>query len=115
MSDKHKVDDEAVVDRGASYKHLCDEEEVEGHHTVYIGVHVPKSLPSAEETQETVQSQGEERTADGRRERLDPTLRMQMTLSPAFSNHSSLQQQSGFASSWERRTAGRPHLSSSLS
>ncbi|XP_037402065.1 electrogenic sodium bicarbonate cotransporter 1 isoform X2 [Pygocentrus nattereri] len=43
MSDKHKVDDEAVVDRGASYKHLCDEEEVEGHHTVYIGVHVPKS------------------------------------------------------------------------
>ncbi|XP_066502592.1 electrogenic sodium bicarbonate cotransporter 1 isoform X2 [Hoplias malabaricus] len=43
MGDKHKVDDEAVVDRGASYKHLCDEEEVEGHHTVYIGVHVPKS------------------------------------------------------------------------
>uniref|UniRef100_A0A8C9W7W6 Anion exchange protein n=1 Tax=Scleropages formosus TaxID=113540 RepID=A0A8C9W7W6_SCLFO len=36
--------DEAVVDRGASFiKHICDEEEVEGHHTVYIGVHVPKS------------------------------------------------------------------------
>ncbi|XP_035377062.1 electrogenic sodium bicarbonate cotransporter 1 isoform X2 [Electrophorus electricus] len=43
MSDKSKMDDEAVVDRGASYvKHLCDED-VEGHHTVYIGVHVPKS------------------------------------------------------------------------
>ncbi|KAK1803632.1 hypothetical protein P4O66_021045, partial [Electrophorus voltai] len=38
-----RMDDEAVVDRGASYvKHLCDED-VEGHHTVYIGVHVPKS------------------------------------------------------------------------
>uniref|UniRef100_A0A8C5GW13 Anion exchange protein n=1 Tax=Gouania willdenowi TaxID=441366 RepID=A0A8C5GW13_GOUWI len=36
--------DEAVLDRGASFlKHVCDEEEVEGHHTVYIGVHVPKS------------------------------------------------------------------------
>ncbi|KAM7392544.1 hypothetical protein PAMA_007588 [Pampus argenteus] len=43
-SDKTKMDDEAVVDRGASFvKHICDEEEVEGHHTVYIGVHVPKS------------------------------------------------------------------------
>ncbi|XP_028826973.1 electrogenic sodium bicarbonate cotransporter 1 isoform X3 [Denticeps clupeoides] len=42
--DKSKVDDEAVLDRGASFlKHMCDEEEVEGHHTVYIGVHVPKS------------------------------------------------------------------------
>ncbi|XP_018592317.1 electrogenic sodium bicarbonate cotransporter 1-like [Scleropages formosus] len=42
--DKSKVEDEAVVDRGASFiKHICDEEEVEGHHTVYIGVHVPKS------------------------------------------------------------------------
>uniref|UniRef100_A0A3Q3DVF7 Anion exchange protein n=1 Tax=Hippocampus comes TaxID=109280 RepID=A0A3Q3DVF7_HIPCM len=38
------VEDEAVLDRGASFvKHVCDEEEVEGHHTVYIGVHVPKS------------------------------------------------------------------------
>uniref|UniRef100_A0A667XUX7 Anion exchange protein n=1 Tax=Myripristis murdjan TaxID=586833 RepID=A0A667XUX7_9TELE len=36
--------DEAVLDRGASFlKHVCDEEEVEGHHTIYIGVHVPKS------------------------------------------------------------------------
>ncbi|XP_062867564.1 electrogenic sodium bicarbonate cotransporter 1 isoform X2 [Trichomycterus rosablanca] len=44
MSDKHKIDDEAVVDRGASYvKNLRDKEEVEGHHTVYIGVNVPKS------------------------------------------------------------------------
>ncbi|XP_056587389.1 electrogenic sodium bicarbonate cotransporter 1 isoform X2 [Triplophysa dalaica] len=43
MSDKDKMEDEAVVDRGASYiKNVCDEE-VEGHHTVYIGVHVPKS------------------------------------------------------------------------
>ncbi|KAG9354296.1 hypothetical protein JZ751_012420 [Albula glossodonta] len=43
-SDKNKVEDEAVLDRGASFvKHVCDEEEVEGHHTVYIGVHVPKS------------------------------------------------------------------------
>ncbi|KAF6734989.1 Electrogenic sodium bicarbonate cotransporter 1 [Oryzias melastigma] len=43
-SDKSKVEDEAVVDRGAAFvKHICDEEEVEGHHTVYIGVHVPKS------------------------------------------------------------------------
>ncbi|XP_009293411.1 electrogenic sodium bicarbonate cotransporter 1 isoform X2 [Danio rerio] len=43
MSDKNKMEDEAVVDRGASYiKNVCDEE-VEGHHTVYIGVNVPKS------------------------------------------------------------------------
>ncbi|KAM9329770.1 electrogenic sodium bicarbonate cotransporter 1 [Gastrophryne carolinensis] len=38
------MEDEAVLDRGSSFvKHVCDEEEVEGHHTVYIGVHVPKS------------------------------------------------------------------------
>ncbi|XP_030599061.1 electrogenic sodium bicarbonate cotransporter 1-like isoform X4 [Archocentrus centrarchus] len=44
-SDKSKMEDEAVLDRGASFvKHICDEEEVEGHHTVYIGVHVPKSF-----------------------------------------------------------------------
>ncbi|XP_054612167.1 electrogenic sodium bicarbonate cotransporter 1-like isoform X2 [Dunckerocampus dactyliophorus] len=43
-SEKTKMEDEAVLDRGASFvKHICDEEEVEGHHTVYIGVHVPKS------------------------------------------------------------------------
>ncbi|XP_019731746.1 electrogenic sodium bicarbonate cotransporter 1 isoform X2 [Hippocampus comes] len=39
-----KMEDEAVLDRGASLvKHVCDQEEVEGHHTVYIGVRVPKS------------------------------------------------------------------------
>uniref|UniRef100_A0A8D3EF42 Anion exchange protein n=1 Tax=Scophthalmus maximus TaxID=52904 RepID=A0A8D3EF42_SCOMX len=39
------MEDEAVLDRGASLvKHICDEEEVEGHHTIYIGVHVPKSF-----------------------------------------------------------------------
>uniref|UniRef100_A0AAQ4PG63 Anion exchange protein n=1 Tax=Gasterosteus aculeatus aculeatus TaxID=481459 RepID=A0AAQ4PG63_GASAC len=44
MSSEKKMEDEAVLDRGASFvKHVCDEEEVEGHHTVYIGVHVPKS------------------------------------------------------------------------
>ncbi|XP_033978891.1 electrogenic sodium bicarbonate cotransporter 1-like isoform X1 [Trematomus bernacchii] len=44
MSSEKKVEDEAVLDRGAScVKHVCDEQEVEGHHTVYIGVHVPKS------------------------------------------------------------------------
>ncbi|KAK5852370.1 hypothetical protein PBY51_023842 [Eleginops maclovinus] len=44
MSSEKKVEDEAVLDRGASFvKHVCDEQEVEGHHTVYIGVHVPKS------------------------------------------------------------------------
>ncbi|XP_037341100.2 electrogenic sodium bicarbonate cotransporter 1-like isoform X2 [Pungitius pungitius] len=44
MGSEKKVEDEAVLDRGASFvKHVCDEEEVEGHHTVYIGVHVPKS------------------------------------------------------------------------
>ncbi|XP_013888735.1 electrogenic sodium bicarbonate cotransporter 1 isoform X3 [Austrofundulus limnaeus] len=44
MSGNKKMEDEAVLDRGASLlKHLCDEEEVEGHHTVYIGVRVPKS------------------------------------------------------------------------
>ncbi|KAM9338293.1 electrogenic sodium bicarbonate cotransporter 1-like [Symphorus nematophorus] len=44
MSSDKKMEDEAVLDRGASFvKHVCDEEEVEGHHTVYIGVHVPKS------------------------------------------------------------------------
>uniref|UniRef100_A0A672KKJ4 Anion exchange protein n=1 Tax=Sinocyclocheilus grahami TaxID=75366 RepID=A0A672KKJ4_SINGR len=38
------MEDEAVLDRGASLlKHFCDQEEVEGHHTIYIGVHVPKS------------------------------------------------------------------------
>ncbi|XP_077572242.1 solute carrier family 4 member 4a isoform X2 [Stigmatopora nigra] len=38
------MEDEAVLDRGASLvKHVCDQEEVEGHHTVYIGVRVPKS------------------------------------------------------------------------
>lgn len=37
------MEDEAVLDRGASFvKHICDDE-VEGHHTVYIGVNVPKS------------------------------------------------------------------------
>ncbi|XP_042176137.1 solute carrier family 4 member 4a isoform X5 [Oncorhynchus tshawytscha] len=41
---KKKMEDEAVLDRGASFlKHVCDEEEVEGHHTVYIGVQMPKS------------------------------------------------------------------------
>ncbi|XP_068166154.1 solute carrier family 4 member 4a isoform X3 [Antennarius striatus] len=44
MSANKKMEDEAVLDRGASLlKHMCDEEEVEGHHTIYIGVHVPKS------------------------------------------------------------------------
>ncbi|CAJ1069404.1 solute carrier family 4 member 4a isoform X3 [Xyrichtys novacula] len=44
MSGSKKMEDEAVLDRGASLlKHMCDEEEVEGHHTIYIGVHVPKS------------------------------------------------------------------------
>ncbi|XP_067294365.1 solute carrier family 4 member 4a isoform X4 [Pseudorasbora parva] len=44
MSAGKRVEDEAVLDRGASLlKHLCDQEEVEGHHTIYIGVHVPKS------------------------------------------------------------------------
>ncbi|XP_049619004.1 solute carrier family 4 member 4a isoform X2 [Syngnathus scovelli] len=39
-----KMEDEAVLDRGASLvKHICDQEEVEGHHTIYIGVRVPKS------------------------------------------------------------------------
>ncbi|KAM9743338.1 solute carrier family 4 member 4a isoform 1-T1 [Menidia menidia] len=38
------MEDEAVLDRGASLlKHICDEEEVAGHHTIYIGVRVPKS------------------------------------------------------------------------
>uniref|UniRef100_A0A671VE71 Anion exchange protein n=1 Tax=Sparus aurata TaxID=8175 RepID=A0A671VE71_SPAAU len=42
--DSNELEDEAVLDRGAAFvKHVCDEEEVEGHHTVYIGVHVPKS------------------------------------------------------------------------
>ncbi|XP_051749397.1 solute carrier family 4 member 4a isoform X6 [Ctenopharyngodon idella] len=44
MSAGKRVEDEAVLDRGASLlKHFCDQEEVEGHHTIYIGVHVPKS------------------------------------------------------------------------
>ncbi|XP_062273963.1 solute carrier family 4 member 4a isoform X4 [Scomber scombrus] len=41
----YRMEDEAVLDRGASLvKHKCDEEEVEGHHTIYIGVKVPKSF-----------------------------------------------------------------------
>uniref|UniRef100_A0A665WCY3 Anion exchange protein n=1 Tax=Echeneis naucrates TaxID=173247 RepID=A0A665WCY3_ECHNA len=44
MSNCNLMEDEAVLDRGASLlKHMCDEEEVEGHHTIYIGVRVPKS------------------------------------------------------------------------
>ncbi|XP_016357092.1 electrogenic sodium bicarbonate cotransporter 1 isoform X8 [Sinocyclocheilus anshuiensis] len=44
MSGGKRMEDEAVLDRGASLlKHFCDQEEVEGHHTIYIGVHVPKS------------------------------------------------------------------------
>uniref|UniRef100_A0A673BT12 Anion exchange protein n=1 Tax=Sphaeramia orbicularis TaxID=375764 RepID=A0A673BT12_9TELE len=44
ISSDFLMEDEAVLDRGASLlKHICDEEEVEGHHTVYIGVRVPKS------------------------------------------------------------------------
>ncbi|XP_078809534.1 solute carrier family 4 member 4a isoform X6 [Oryzias latipes] len=44
MSSHKKMEDEAVLDRGASLlKKVCDEEEVEGHHTIYIGVRVPKS------------------------------------------------------------------------
>ncbi|XP_043099823.1 solute carrier family 4 member 4a isoform X2 [Puntigrus tetrazona] len=44
MSGSKRMEDEAVLDRGASLlKHVCDQEEVEGHHTIYIGVHVPKS------------------------------------------------------------------------
>ncbi|TKS78201.1 Electrogenic sodium bicarbonate cotransporter 1 [Collichthys lucidus] len=40
----YRMEDEAVVDQGASLlKHICDEEEVEGHHTIYIGMQVPKS------------------------------------------------------------------------
>ncbi|CAN0144405.1 unnamed protein product [Lampetra planeri] len=36
------MEDEAVLDRGAlCRKHAVDEEDVEGHHAVYIGVHVP--------------------------------------------------------------------------
>uniref|UniRef100_A0A4W6FQK1 Anion exchange protein n=1 Tax=Lates calcarifer TaxID=8187 RepID=A0A4W6FQK1_LATCA len=43
-SSPSQMEDEAVLDRGASLlKHICDEEEVEGHHTIYIGVRVPKS------------------------------------------------------------------------
>uniref|UniRef100_A0A8C8ENN2 Anion exchange protein n=1 Tax=Oncorhynchus tshawytscha TaxID=74940 RepID=A0A8C8ENN2_ONCTS len=44
MANYLSMEDEAVLDRGASFlKHVCDEEEVEGHHTVYIGVQMPKS------------------------------------------------------------------------
>uniref|UniRef100_A0A8C2GP17 Anion exchange protein n=1 Tax=Cyprinus carpio TaxID=7962 RepID=A0A8C2GP17_CYPCA len=44
MSGGKRMEDEAVLDRGASLlKHLCDQEEVEGHRTIYIGVNVPKS------------------------------------------------------------------------
>ncbi|XP_061420950.1 electrogenic sodium bicarbonate cotransporter 1-like isoform X2 [Lethenteron reissneri] len=41
--DQFRMEDEAVVDRGYVYqKHKCDDEEVEGHHAIYIGVHVPR-------------------------------------------------------------------------
>uniref|UniRef100_A0A8C2APM7 Anion exchange protein n=1 Tax=Cyprinus carpio TaxID=7962 RepID=A0A8C2APM7_CYPCA len=44
ISGQIRMEDEAVLDRGASLlKHLCDQEEVEGHRTIYIGVNVPKS------------------------------------------------------------------------
>uniref|UniRef100_A0A672NEW4 Anion exchange protein n=1 Tax=Sinocyclocheilus grahami TaxID=75366 RepID=A0A672NEW4_SINGR len=44
LGSRIEMEDEAVLDRGASLlKNVCDQEEVEGHHTIYIGVHVPKS------------------------------------------------------------------------
>uniref|UniRef100_A0A3P8WTL5 Anion exchange protein n=1 Tax=Cynoglossus semilaevis TaxID=244447 RepID=A0A3P8WTL5_CYNSE len=44
MSSNTKMEDEAVLDRGASLLiHKCDKDEVEGHHTIYIGVRVPKT------------------------------------------------------------------------
>nr|XP_014269035.1 electrogenic sodium bicarbonate cotransporter 1 isoform X2 [Maylandia zebra] len=74
-SDKSKMEDEAVLDRGASFvKHICDEEEVEGHHTVYIGVHVPKSYhrrrrhrrrPSHKEKRERPEQSAEGSKSDG--------------------------------------------------
>ncbi|KAF1389572.1 hypothetical protein PFLUV_G00074800 [Perca fluviatilis] len=47
MSSSKKMEDEAVLDRGASLvKHICDEEEVEGHHTVYIACTCPRAIGS---------------------------------------------------------------------
>ncbi|XP_057674128.1 electrogenic sodium bicarbonate cotransporter 1-like [Corythoichthys intestinalis] len=81
MSSEKKVEDEAVLDRGAScVKHVCDEEEVEGHHTVYIGVHVPKSYhrrrrhrrkSSHKERRERPEHSGEGYKSDG--ENVDDT------------------------------------------
>ncbi|KAG7499468.1 electrogenic sodium bicarbonate cotransporter 1-like isoform X2 [Solea senegalensis] len=75
MSSDKKVEDEAVLDRGATFvKHVCDEEEVEGHHTVYIGVHVPKSFhrrrrhrrkSSHKEKRERVEHSAEGNKSDG--------------------------------------------------
>nr|XP_061800207.1 electrogenic sodium bicarbonate cotransporter 1-like isoform X1 [Nerophis lumbriciformis] len=77
----NKMEDEAVLDRGAScVKHVCDEEEVEGHHTVYIGVHVPKSYhrrrrhrrkSSHKERRERPEHSGEGYKSDG--ENVDDT------------------------------------------
>ncbi|GAA6095499.1 solute carrier family 4 member 4a isoform X1 [Tachysurus ichikawai] len=78
----YRMEDEAVLDRGASFlKHVCDEEEVEGHHTIYIGVHVPKSYrrrrrhrrrTSHKERKEKVTEQTEEMSSSI----LKPTVRV---------------------------------------
>lgn len=89
-SDKSKMEDEAVLDRGASFvKHICDEEEVEGHHTVYIGVHVPKSYhrrrrhrrrPSHKEKRERPEQSAEGSKSDG--ENVDVSV-LKPLISPA--------------------------------
>uniref|UniRef100_A0A3Q2VEX9 Anion exchange protein n=1 Tax=Haplochromis burtoni TaxID=8153 RepID=A0A3Q2VEX9_HAPBU len=84
------MEDEAVLDRGASFvKHICDEEEVEGHHTVYIGVHVPKSYhrrrrhrrrPSHKEKRERPEQSAEGSKSDG--ENVDVSV-LKPLISPA--------------------------------
>ncbi|XP_078715688.1 electrogenic sodium bicarbonate cotransporter 1-like isoform X7 [Lampetra fluviatilis] len=60
-----RMEDEAVVDRGYVYqKHKCDDEEVEGHHAIYIGVHVPRGHRRKRRHRRRVASSG--RSRDGR-------------------------------------------------
>nr|XP_057925725.1 solute carrier family 4 member 4a isoform X4 [Doryrhamphus excisus] len=72
MSSSKKMEDEAVLDRGASLvKHICDQEEVEGHHTVYIGVRVPKSYRRRRRHRRRPTSGQKDRKAEGTSDKSD--------------------------------------------
>uniref|UniRef100_A0A672GKT9 Anion exchange protein n=1 Tax=Salarias fasciatus TaxID=181472 RepID=A0A672GKT9_SALFA len=76
------MEDEAVLDRGAAFvKHMCDEEEVEGHHTVYIGVNVPKSYHRRRRhRRKSSHKEKKERSAEGYKSDVSPAERIRFML-----------------------------------